>query len=341
MPYESFRMEIAVALLLCSLVFTTGCEKSSPKPEKEQATEQASELNTTQTLPAQYHFQAKYKDVAGITEVLINGFPVNRAGGSITNNPVVPHDLNTALIGEGNELTIRVEPRMLRGGGLSISTVKVYGKVTRDYEGEHPVPGAKITEAEVDSVYAAWTERAREKWQTYRSTVEQGALDSIRAWASRNPLTVTTTFDNEAGPDFSKIFEEAPKLEDTPATRKRLKDYAIRLRDLLRSGDAEAIYQEIQPSVSEETGWFKVTRSGRRDSALAQIRREWTEDFQLDFSRSEIGLRQWSSGRVWELFVRRPEGEERPFFWEGPSASYLKVYVAEMGGTLRIVRLDV
>ena len=354
MSYRNLQLGILLALLFCGVVTTTGCEDPSPKPREEET----SERDTTQSLPNQYHFQANYEDVAGIVEILINGFPVERGGGSVTNNPIVPLDLNTALIGEGNKLTIRVEPRILRGGGLSISTVKVYGKVTRDYEGEYPVSGAKITESEVDSAYEAWKKQARAKWAEYREWEKQwlkkhpeakekitwkegGALDSIRAWAERNPLTVTTTFDNEAGPDFSRIFEEAPRLLDRPATRRRLKDYAIQLRNLLRTGDAEGIYRQIRPSISEETGWFKVTRSGRRDSALAQIQEEWVQDFRTDFSRSDVRLRRWSEGRVWELSVLRPEEGRRPFFSEGPHSSYLKVYVAEIDGQLRVVRLTV
>jgi hypothetical protein len=329
MSHRNLQSGILLILLFCGVVTATGCEESSPKVRKEGT----SERDTTRTLPAQYHFQAKYKDVAGLTEVLINGFPVNRSGGSITDNPVVPHDLNTALIGEGNELTIRVEPRILLvGDGLTISTVKVYGTVTRDYEGKHPVPGAKITEAEIDSVYERWSERAQKKWKDYRTTVEQGALDSIRAWAERNPLTVTTTFDNEAGPDFSKIFEEAPRLPDTPATRERLRDYAMRLRDLMAEKDTTALYKEAQPLFTDrDTG-----EPASRERILEIIGSNWfARDWQLDFTREEVGLRRWSGGRVWELY-QKESGEE--FFVGENGTSVLDIYVAEIGGDLTVVR---
>jgi len=51
--------------------------------------------------------------------------------------------------------------------------------VTRDYEGEYPVPGAKITESEVDSAYEAWKKRARAKWTEYREWEKQ--------WLKKHP----------------------------------------------------------------------------------------------------------------------------------------------------------
>ena len=265
--------------------------------------------------------------------------------------------MNTALVGKGNTYSLRIEPWMHRNAeNLRFGSVKTKAWVSLNEE--QTVGGSKIQKPEVDSAFAVWQKRAREQWKKYRVWEKQwlkknpeakekitwkegGALDSIRAWAERNPLTVTTTFDNEAGPDFSRIFEEAPRLLDRPATRRRLKDYAMRLRNLLRTGDTEGIYRQIRPSISEETGWFKVTRSGRRDSALAQIQEEWVQDFRTDFSRSDVRLRRWSEGRVWELSVLRPEEGRRPFFSEGPHSSYLKVYVAEIDGQLRVVRLTV
>jgi len=327
MSYKKLQLGILLILLFYGVVTATGCEESSPKVRKEGT----SERDTTRTLPAQYHFQAKYKDVAGLTEVLINGFPVNRSGGSITDNPVVPHDLNTALIGEGNELTIRVEPRILLvGDGLTISAVKVYGTVTRDYEGKYPVLGAKITEAEIDSVYESWSERAQKKWKDYRMNVEQGALDSIRAWAERNPLMVSTTFDNEAGPDFSRIFKEAPVLEDTPATRERLKDYAMHLRDLMAENDTSALFEEFRFYYAQQYKIFDLSGSVEQDKSSLR-ERVVMEAPRLDFSRNEVDLRRWSGGRVWEL---HRDGEA--FFRD--DATIQEVYVAEIDGDLTVVR---
>ncbi len=252
-------------------------------------------------------------------------------------------DLNTALIGEDNQVEVRMIPYLESSGeSLTVGTIRYTAEVQSskswETQGGVSVEGAAITSSEVDSAYKEWKKKAGERWAKYRSKVEQGAMDSMRAWASRNPMTVTTTFDNEAGPDFSKIFEEAPVISDTA----RVKDYAVRLRDLLRAGDAEALYRQMRPSISEETGWFKVTREGSREAALTHIREEWMGDsggYRTDFPRSKIRLRRWSGGRVWELYVIGPTGERRAFFSEGPGAAHLEVYVGEIDGQLRIVRL--
>ena len=317
------------------LLGPAGCgqsEKSSPEVTST-AADTASSAPTGEK-PLDYHFQLKYEDMWGVTTLTVNGFPVHQSGGGhITDNPVLSIGLNTGLIGSGNRVSVEVEPMILGGKKITIGPVEVHGEVTRDYQGEFEVEGAAITEAQVDSVYEAWSERARAKWKEYRSKQTQAELDSMRAWAERNPLTVSTTFDNEAGPDFSRIFEEAPVITD----KERLRDYAIHLRDLLQAGDAEAIYEEFRPSVSKDLGWFKITRSGRRDSAIAHIRTDWTERWQTDFTRSEVALRRWSGGRVWELLVREEDGGLRPFF-EGDAATSLDVYVAEIDGELKVVR---
>ncbi len=281
--------------------------------------------------------------------MLINGFPIERLPGmSRMAREEITDRLNTALVGEDNEAGIHVKPFLKRSGThLDVGTVDLRAEVRCE---DRSVPRAKITETQVDSAYGEWTRRAREKWRGYleweKQWLEQhpdrsgtitaregGALDSMRAWAKRHPLTVSTTFDNEAGPDFSAIFEEAVVIEDTT----RLKDYAIRLRDFLRRREAEEIYREIQPSISDETGTHQVTYSPAKDSALAHIRTEWCEDFHTSFSRSDVRVRKWSGGRVWELFVVR-EGERKPLF-HSTGGRYQKIYVAEIEGKLRVVRL--
>lgn len=301
--------------------------------------------------PVWYNFVIQGRHEGGWLTVTLNGFPVKESTGMIRYRKSEV-DLNTALIGEGNQLTLRSEPLLLRDGeGIEVGDPGISGWVRR---GKKKISGAKISSSEIDSSYQLWKKRVQKQWKRYREREKQwleenpeakeqitwkkgGALDSIRSWVERNPLTVTTTFDNEAGPDFSRIFEEAPVLEDTPATRERLRDYAIHLRDLLQAGGAEAIYEEFRPSVSKDLGWFKITRSGRRDSAIVHIRTDWTERWETDFTRSEVELRRWSGGRVWELLVREEDGGLRPFF-EGDAATSLDVYVAEIGGELKVVR---
>jgi hypothetical protein len=256
---------MAVFIAASVLLLLSGCEAEQPASKHSPSSQKnVSREEVESSSPSTYHFRFKQEDVAGIVEVLINGFPVNRRGGSVTNNPVIPLDLNTALVGTDNKLTIRVEPRLYEGQKLSITEVKVYGKVTRDEEGRYPVPGARITEAEVDSAYRSWSKQARKRWASYQSSVDRGTFDSMKVWVERHPLTVAATFDNEAGPDFSRIFEEAPRLPDTPNTRERLKDYAMHLWDLMAEKDTAALVEEFRPAIEY------AYRQGKREGESLQ-----------------------------------------------------------------------
>jgi hypothetical protein len=307
-----------------------GCyqsEQPSPKSGPEEAVKSRGEK------PSDYHFHLKYEDMWGVTTLMINGFPVHQSGGGhITNNPVLEIELNTGLVGEGNEVTLQVEPMLLGEGkaGLDIGSARVHGHVTRDHHGKFKVKGAKITETQVDSAYQAWSERARSKYGDYRSQNAGSALDSIRAWAERNPLTVTTTFDNEAGPDFSRIFEEAPVLEDTPATRERLKDYAMRLRDLMAAKDTSALFEEFRFYYAQQ---YKITNyeGGVEEDKASLLEAVVMENPRLDFSRGDVDLRRWSGGRVWEL---HRDGEA---FFRSENA-IREAFVSKIDGDLKVVR---
>jgi hypothetical protein len=161
-----------------------------------------------------------------------------------------------------------------------------------------------------------------------------GALDSIRAWAQRHPLTVSTTFDNEAGPDFSRIFEEAPIIEGTPADSARLRDYAMRLRDLMARKDTAALFEEFRPSIE---GRFRAHSFSDRTAFMKKNRNAVVlEDAILEFSREEVKIRAWCGGRVWELWR---EGSENQMFFERPSGYGMgELYVAELDGELQVVR---
>ena len=245
----------------------------------------------------------------------------------------------------------RVSEAIILRQSLSIGTVEISAEVLCE---EKPMAGLGVTEAEVDSAYRAWSKRAREQWGEYvkwekrwlekhpdSSAVvtarDGGALDSIRQWSGRHPMTVSATFDNEAGPDFSRIFEEAPRLPDTPATRKRLKDYAMHLREVISKRDGVGLYREISPA--QNASYRQAGKTPPPDSTrlvkwknAARTKSGWFADVRgaTAFERAQVGVRPWVDGRVWELY-RRP-GE--PLFggW--------KIYVGEMGGELKVVRLE-
>jgi hypothetical protein len=202
----------------------------------------------------------------------------------------------------------------------------------------------RITEAEVDSAYAAWSRKARKQWQRYRSRFDRGALDSLRAWASRHPMTVSTTFDNENGPDYSRIFEQAPVIRDTG----RLKDYAIRLRDLMARKDTAGLVDEFLPVIwtGRDSLILSRLRSNFSEEQIRSVREHIVMDeAYLDIERADVGVRRWVGGRVWELYYK-PEGNAlfaAQSLRKGTpeytgSGRKRQVYVAELGGELKVVR---
>lgn len=321
-----------LSTVLLFAVFTTGCERS-----RSQTTSSADSAEVHAKGKGDYELGVWLIDFAGRYTLTINGFPVSRLPVmGRTAGQTVGTSVQTALIGEGNTAGMETEPYVqYTGERLSFGPVRFSARV-QGPEGK-PLAGTEITRAQVDSAYAAWKRRAQEQWSGYVHRKGQGgdgwAADSLRQWIRRHPMTVFTTFDNEAGPDFSAIFEEAPALEGTPQDTSRLVDYALKLKNLLREGDAEALYDEIQPSVDEEIGWYQVAYAGKgRENAIPYIRDEW--NWNTDFERSDIGVRRWSSGRVWELYVKPGE----PLFHS--ARSHLNVYVANIGGKLKVVRLN-
>jgi len=160
----------------------------------------------------------------------------------------------------------------------------------------------------------------------------------MRQWIARNRLSVSTTFDNETGPDFSPIFEKAPVLKDTPSTRERLKDYAMHLRAVISSHDGPGLYREIRPAKNaayRKQGMTPPPDSARRAdwTAAAEKRVGWFQPGRSAgaTSRDEIGLRRWVEGRVWELY-KKDSGE--PLFGES------EIFVAEIDGELKVVRVE-
>lgn len=278
--------------------------------------------------PTVYEVQVEQEKICSLGRVLVNGFPVDKWGGRATHQKY-DFSVNTALTGEGNLLTVENEP-CFSGGKEALSIGPIQMRVRVKGPRDKWVGGSHITDAEMDSAYEAWSERARDQWAIYQSKFQEGALDSLRAWASRNPMTASTTFDNESGPDFSRVFEEAPRLEDTPATRRRLKDYAMRLRGLMAEKDTSALFEEFRFYYAQQ---YKVTGypgSVEEDKA-SLLESVVMEDPDLDFGRQEVDLRSWSDGRVWEV---HRDGEA--FFRSG--ATIQEIYVAELDGRLRVVR---
>lgn len=147
-------------------------------------------------------------------------------------------------------------------------------------------------------------------------------------------MTVSTTFDNKAGPDFSRIFEEAPVLKDTLATRDRLKDYALHLQDLMAAKDTMALMEEFGSAID---GRFRIGSPLSRSEFFERNREAIVlKDVTVDFSRADLRLRPWSEGRGWQIWRR--EGVNQALFQRPSGSSLGKTYVAEIDGALKVVR---
>jgi hypothetical protein len=295
--------------------------------------------------PAEFFFGIMYEDVRGGVTLTVNGFPIHQAGGGRRfQNGILSYSLQSALVSGRNIFRIEIEPTTLRHGDvLWFPTVRLHGQVTADYHGDRPIPGAAITEAQVDSAYAKWKKRAEAAWArflrseaawleanpdrgqeiTWRSG---GALDSMWTWSREHPVVVGTTFENEAGPDFSDIFLDAPVLTDTT----RIRDYAMYLRDRMAARDTLALFEAFRRYYADQYIYYGVD-GNIEDDRQSLLDNAVMPNADLDFRRSDITLRSWSERRVWEV-TRRGQS-----FFESEDAIQ-DVYIAEIDGELQVVR---
>jgi hypothetical protein len=286
------------------------------------------------------------EEVDGAMTVTINGFPVRRLSmGRWWRDTLCPR-VETGLIGDSNDLSVRIEPfTNARGSQLHIGDVLLDVHARRMGQGPMLPPRslARRNKQQVDSLYRNWANALLPVWREYverqNADLEANpdrppwALDSMRAYVRRNPLVISMRFTNRYGPDFSGLFEEAPVIEGTPADTARLTRYALHLRDLMAQRDTAALYEEF--FVAFEDSYIasapKPTPEGRRDH-LASNREHivlsgLTDE--LNFDASDVGVRKWAGGRIWEL--NRGVGS--------PLLRNLPVYVAEVNGSLKVVRI--
>ena len=333
-----------------------------PKSSSQRSPSESPSVADTLTITDEHWLFVRLNTFGGRYTLTINGFPVEREIAPVqATGKDIGARINTALIHGKNTAAIHVRPFVeQRAEDMAIHPIDVRLWIARyatdgtyvsvhsssrqnRRQGEEPRPTAFGTSvAQVDSAHAAWSQSARRQWQTYRETVGAAALDSLRAWARLHPMTVRTTFDNEHGPDFSDLFEEAPIIEGTPADSARLRAYAMHLRNLMENQRADALYQEFLPRnkmLRRENGKppLPPDTSAYRQEGLKNIRTHWFErDFLTDFQASDIRLTRWVDGRIWQI----ERGNGLPLFVTDTigSRGEISIYVAEINDTLKVVR---
>ncbi len=337
------------AVLFGVFVCAAGCETERRGRESERS--QKKEVRE-EVPKGHYWLNVKVDQFKGSYTLLCNGFPVKRMWVNIIeSDDEWAADMQTALIGEGNVASIRIRPFLdYSGKRLTVGTVQLEGWVEVEETRQSYVPLHKVKGAEkegrlraeaVDSAYTDWKKQVTGQWEELLEEKEtpKAAFIQLKTWRWENPIEVETTpFENRHGPNFSKIFEEAPVIKDTPATRKRLKDYAMHLRELISNHDGPGLYRELRPAKNaayRQQGITPPSDSARRAdwAAAAEKRVGWFQPGRSagTLTRDRIGLRKWVEGRVWELY-KEESGE--PLFGES------EIFVGEVNGELKVVRSE-
>ncbi len=149
-----------------------------------------------------------------------------------------------------------------------------------------------------------------------------------------SPQTFVFVFDN-AGPSFEDELLEAAPFDDADG----LRDYAIRLRDAMRSSDTAGLAAEMEPKVQAYALAYDDSADRIRQSLIEVLEREYaTLGFVTDFERDDVELVPAAGGRLWGLC--RPGG--LPLVQTPPdpdgNTMQIPIVVGLRDGALRIVR---
>ena len=310
--------------------------------------------------------------VTGAVTTLVNGLPVgDRLGFMAALAPGTGVDayMTPALVSGRNTASVEVVPFLTRAGG-SVAPLPVRLRVWVEAPDGSVVAGTERGAAHVDSVVAVWTAELRSRWagwvraedsvfaarpgllEALADSAESGArsaaygagpaLDSARAWAARNPVRVATAFERPGGgadgqPAFDAVVRDARAIAGTPADSARLRAFAVRLLALTAARDTAALWEAFEPKYADEFLWWGGAEGVGEDSVsfMAGTRDRVVMSEAAPFEASDVRLRSWAGGRVWELHRDGADG----LFQGSGGGPYREVYVGEgPGGELRVVR---
>lgn len=264
----------------------------------------------------------------GNVQVLVNELKLERVQGGSGGTLAKP--INTHLVGEKNELKIRALPAQLESGKISkVSDLHIVGTVKRYESGDvvSPEGGDVLERFDFDEVIA---KREQAFAEEFNPTNIEGQVSIPEVTF---PIEHTITFDNE-GVSFQKLLMGGAVIEDED----QLLSYAERLRSLMKERNAEALYQEFKPKFDDYRAAYPEI-SGDFAVVFPNFLREqfFPEGPITEFDQSDIELRSWCEGRIWELY-RKPK---EPFFaTKGLEGSILElpVFVGKIDGELKVVR---
>ena len=237
------------------------------------------------------------------------------------------------------------------------------------------VRGTRVEADSVSAAFGRWEAEIQRRWPRWLAAEDSvlaaggsggeerdefgPALRAAWAWAAAHPFEVATSWNRspgpggapaDGGPAFDRLLRAGPVIGGTAADSARLRAYAARLLALERAGDRAALADEYRPAFEHGVdAQFPQADGPTRDSLLADaaaLDRDIVDLSGADpFAESDVALRSWAGGRVWELY--RP-GQPALLRADAPppedpgalGLAYIArgAYVAEVGGRLRVVR---
>jgi hypothetical protein len=282
------------------------------------------------------------------TTTTVNGFWVDSSDGAGSASFDSP--INHILVGQSNRINVKVRPTEIEDEESGYLRPSVPSEAVVEVSVKRVVGGFVTPEA--GEVLATTTldevieERKRELEEQFNDKLQNVSPSERKSLVDKQeelttvkfPLEIELTFDSEDVPFFRERFLEAPTIDDTTL----IKDYALKLRNLLRRQNLDALYEEFEPKFEEYDKAFP--------SHAEPDNRAWFKDLiqeafysrvpLLDFKRDDLNLKRWCGGRIWELEVdRSPELKNSLLYARGEEESFfVDTFVGIEDGTLKVVR---
>jgi len=261
-------------------------------------------------------------------QVVVNGLKLVRLDGGTGASSSRP--LDTHLVGENNEVTIQIAPDELDSGEVStVSDVTLVGTI-KTYSSDGvvaPEKGDVLKEFDFDKIVA---QRQEELAEQFDPTGVEGEPSPPEVTL---PIEHSFTFDN-TGASFRERLLEGTEITD----EQRLRDYAERLLSLVSEKQAEALAQEFKPKLNDYSTLHPDSGKNFVEEFPTFLREEFFPGRPItEFGRSDVGLRSWCEGRIWELFVKPDQPFLKTKGVDGTS-NEIPVYVGAVDGRLKVVR---
>jgi hypothetical protein len=338
LPFPPQSAAAAIRTFVVAAILAVGCS-----PDQNANARQAPPM---QTEPQTYYYLELQMAAVQVT-VTVNGMPEVQRRVPISASYQAP--INENLVGTDNAVRVTVAPTV-RGDGTPtpLAEMQVVGQIKRY------APGTKYATPEGGEVLASFSlqetlaaQRA-ERLRRFNAELEAVApnqratlaLEQAGRTTPTLPLVMEASFDSDDVPSFAHRLRHSPVLADTA----RLRDYGVRLRDLLRRRAAAAFYHTAY--AVKDRDYNMAYPAHREPDGSWFIEGELKESIfpngpRLDFERDDIGMRAWCGGRVWELYVEDGTPFGRPFIQTKglkDAVGTIAVYVAEVDGELQIIR---